>query len=279
MDSNSLRILKADTEQVMSADLPWELLDGARVVVSGAAGFLGGALVRSLLALHPAGHIRNPLEVVALVRNLERSRLRLADVADDPQLEWLSWDLNQLGTPQLGCPHFIIHAASQASPRFFIRDPVGTLLPNTVGTAALLHAAQGARRFLFVSSTEVYGSVLTDEALLEDDFGVLDPTGRRACYAESKRLGEALCTAWHAQHGLETIIVRLFHTYGTGLLPDDGRIFSDFAYAIARGEPMVMTSDGSARRTFCYISDATAGLLTVLLKGTAGQAYNLPPRY
>lgn len=275
MTLQSLRIIQEDTQRVLAADLPWAELDGARIVVTGAAGFLASGLVRALLALHPAGLVRQPLQVVALVRHYERSRQRLADVADDPQLEWLRWDLSQFAIPDLGRPDFILHAASQASPKFFIRDPMGTLLPNALGTAALLQASATARCFLFVSSSEVYGSVPSTAAVDERAFGTLDPASLRACYAESKRLGEAMCVAWQAQHGLKTVIVRPFHTYGPGLEADDGRVFSDFAFAIARGQPIVMTSDGSARRAFCYSSDATSGLLTVLLKGDPAQAYNL----
>jgi dTDP-glucose 4,6-dehydratase len=268
-------IVRGDTEHVLAADLPWARLSGTRVVVTGAAGFLGGGLVRALLALHPSGRVERPLQVVALVRDPARARQRLADVADDPQLLWLPWDLNRLAVPDLGAPDFVVHAASQASPKFYAHDPVGTLIPNAVGTAALLQASAGAQGFLFVSSSEVYGAATTPDALQETRFGALDPATVRACYAESKRLGETLCVAWHAQHGLPTVVVRPFHTYGPGLMADDGRVFADFAYAIARGEPIVMTSDGSARRAFCYGSDATAGVLTAMLRGAPGQAYNL----
>jgi UDP-glucuronate decarboxylase len=269
------RVVQGDTARVLAADLPWDRLSGTRVVVTGAAGFLGGGLVRALLALHPSGRVARPLQVVALVRASARAHQRLADVADDPQLQWLPWDLNRLAVPDLGAPDFVIHAASQASPKFYAHDPVGTLMPNAVGTAALLQASAGAQGFLFVSSSEVYGAATTADALQETQFGALDPATVRACYAESKRLGETLCVAWHAQHGLPTVVVRPFHTYGPGLMADDGRVFADFAYAIARGEPIVMTSDGSARRAFCYGSDASAGLLTALLRGAPAQAYNL----
>lgn len=237
-------------------------------LITGAAGFLGGAIARELLARGE--------RVTALVRNEARARQRLADIAD--RLEFLEWDLNRIAVPVLptGITH-VIHAASQASPRFYGTDPVGTALPNAVGTAALLQAATQAQvqGFLFVSSSEVYGAASSDQPLRETDLGPLDPATPRACYAESKRLGETLCVAWHAQHGLPTFIVRPFHTYGPGLTRDDGRVFADFAYAVAEGRPIVMTSDGSARRAFCYASDAVEGILTVLAKGQPATPYNL----
>ncbi|HEY1090040.1 MAG TPA: NAD-dependent epimerase/dehydratase family protein, partial [Burkholderiaceae bacterium] len=167
---------------------------------------------------------------------------------------------------------------SQASPRFYATDPVGTALPNAVGTLALLQALQASpepRGFLYVSSSEVYGAVPGEAALGETAFGTLDPATLRACYAESKRMGETLCVAWQQQHGLPSFIVRPFHTYGPGLQADDGRVFADFAFNVLRGENIVMTSDGTARRAYCYASDAVAGFFTVLLKGEPGQAYNV----
>jgi len=275
MHPNFLRIVQEDSQEVASIDLPWSELNGQRIVVTGAAGFLGGGVVRALLALNASGRLRQPITVIAVVRHQDRASKILADVAADPHLQWLEWDFNRMGRPDLGGPDSVIHAASQASPKFFSTDPVGTILPNTLGTAALLEACGEARRFVFISSSEVYGTHTSCTALSETDFGPLDPTNIRACYAESKRSGEALCMAWQSQYGLQTSIVRPFHTYGPGLKADDGRVFSDFAFALAQGNPIVMTSSGSARRAFCYASDATAGLLTVLLKGEPGQAYNL----
>ena len=240
--------------------------------VTGAAGFLGAALTRELLA--------RGQRVTALVRSEARARQRLATLVQQhgARLGFLEWDLNRIAVPELpaGITQ-VIHVASQASPRFYGPDPVGTALPNCIGTAALLEAATRAKvqKFLFVSSSEVYGAVSSDQPLKETDLGPLDPATQRACYAESKRMGEALCVAWHAQHGLPTYIVRPFHTYGPGLTREDGRVFADFAFAVAEGRPIVMTSDGSARRAFCYVDDAVAGLLTVLDKGQPATPYNL----
>jgi dTDP-glucose 4,6-dehydratase len=152
------------------------------------------------------------------------------------------------------------------------------MLPNTVGTAALLEAmrySKDPKGMLFVSSSEIYGTVSSEQGLREDDYGVVNPMALRSCYAESKRAGEAMCVAFHHQHSIPTWIVRPFHTYGPGLTPEDGRVFSDFAYNVLRNEHIVMNSDGMARRAFCYASDAIAGFFTVLLCGEAGMAYNV----
>lgn len=271
-------IIEGDIAAIVARELDWQALSGRRVVVTGAGGFIGGYLVRTLLALHRLGKVALPVDVVALVREPERARRRFASDPDAGRIDWLHWDLNQFALPPLGEAHVVLHAASQASPRYYAVDPVGTMLPNTVGTAALLEAwrrCADPRGFLFVSSSEAYGAAADGEAWRETDTGRLDPLDARACYAESKRAGEALCMAWHRQHGLPTHIVRPFHTYGPGLRPDDGRVFADFAFNVARSEDIVIHSAGTARRAFCYISDAIAGVFSVLLSGQPGRCWNV----
>lgn len=278
MTSTFNTIVEGDLQAIVASDLPWEKLSGLRFVVTGAGGFLGQYLVRTLLALHRLGRVHQPLKVVALVRNVERARKSFANIPEDGKLEFIEWDLSTIAVPDLGDINYVLHAGSQASPRFYGTDPVGTLLPNTVGTAALweaLRRSSNPKGFLFVSSSEVYGAVNGTMGLKESDFGVVNPTLVRTCYAESKRLGETTCVSFHHQHGIPTWIVRPFHTYGPGLTAEDGRVFADFTYNVIRNENIVMNSDGTARRAFCYASDAIAGFFAVLLCGEAGTAYNV----
>ena len=272
------RTIEGDIQDVVARDLPWEILAGCRVVVTGASGFIGSYLVRTLLALHRLGKVTRPLKVVAMVRDSARAKARFADLPTAEQPELVHWDLATIGVPDIGAAHYVVHAASQASPRYYGIDPVGTLMPNTVGTASLLEALRRCpdpRGLMFVSSSEVYGAVDHAGLLAETQYGVVDPTTARACYAEGKRAGEAMCVAWHNQYQLPTFIVRPFHTYGPGLTPEDGRVFADFVFNVLGNENIVMNSDGSARRAFCYASDAIAGFLTVLLKGKVAVPYNV----
>lgn len=273
-----IRAWETDIDEIVSRRRSWEQLSGAHVVVTGGAGFLGGYVVRTLLGLNRRSVLRTPLRVTALVREVAQAHARMADILAEPSLEIMEWDLSSLAAPQLGSVDYVVHAASHASPRFYAVDPVGTMLPNIVGTLSLLAGVDAAdlRGFLFVSSGAVYGDfAATDVVIDEADYGIVDPLDPRSCYAEGKRAGESLCAAWSRQHGTRCMVVRPWHTYGPGLLPDDGRVFADFAFNVVRHEDIAMSSDGSASRAYCYATDAVAGLFDVLLDGEAGEAYNL----
>lgn len=173
---------------------------------------------------------------------------------------------------------YIVHAASLASPVHYGTNPIGTSLPNILGTINLLRLAEkcSVKGFLFVSSSEVYGSFNTDKASIEEtEFGTLDPMLQRSCYAESKRMGENLCISWFKQKKIPVKIIRPFHTYGPGLKNNDGRIYADLIYSIVDKRDIVLNSKGEAKRAFCYMSDALSGLLLTLIHGGAGEAYNL----
>jgi UDP-glucuronate decarboxylase len=266
----------ADIEQVLAARLPWGDLDGKTVLVSGGAGFLPAALVEALL--HVSTRKGGPdLRIIVLCRNLERARWRLAAWRNAPKLQVIEHDVCQPFVTSAPID-IIIHAASQASPKFYGSDPVGTIEPNTKGTQTLLQLAveKKSSRFLYFSSSEVYGAPNTSvQALDETAFGWLDCASVRACYGESKRLGETLCVAYGHQHGVPTVIVRPFHTYGPGMRLDDGRVYADFVRDAVDGRQITLNSDGLAQRAFCYLSDATQAFLTVLLKGQSGLAYNV----
>jgi nucleoside-diphosphate-sugar epimerase len=270
-------IVEADLLWITNVDLPWAALAGKTVLVSGAAGFLPAYMVETVLYLNERQNRSNPTTVIALVRNRERAverfsaytgradfRLFIQDVCHPAQF---SEDVD-----------FFIHAASQASPKFFGSDPAGTLSANVLGTFHLLNLAREKRveAFLFFSSGEVYGRLMSAQVpTKEADYGFVDPTDVRSCYAESKRMGETMCVAWAHQYGIPAKIVRPFHTYGPGMRLDDGRVFADFVADVVNHRKIVMASDGSARRAFCYLAEAVTGFFTVLFKGEMGQAYNV----
>jgi UDP-glucuronate decarboxylase len=274
MSAGTNAVVAQDIERVLAYPLPWEQLSGSTVLISGAAGFLPAYLVETLARLNAKGAA---IRVIGVVRSRERAMKRLGHLVD-LGVTLIEHDVSLALPDDLPPADFIVHAASQASPRFYGSDPVGTLEANTAGTSHLLrHAARsGTRSFLFFSSGEVYGiPVDGTRRLTETDFGYLDPATVRACYGESKRLGETLCVSWAHQHGVPARIVRPFHTYGPGMSLTDGRVFADFVADIVARRDIVLKSDGLAMRPFCYLSDATAGFFTAMLQGEVGKAYNV----
>ncbi len=268
-------VIDEDMDHIVGADLPWSTFAGKTVLVTGAAGMLPAYMVETLLRLNETRK-GNGTHVLAVVRDLPRAKARFAAYDGCPDLELIAHDVSE---PLDVRPdvRYVIHAASQASPKYYQVDPVGTLKANVLGTYNLLIQARQHRveGFLFFSSAEVYGRSDSNRPAAENTMGSLDPTDVRSCYAESKRMGETLCACWHAQYGVPAKMVRPFHTYGPGMKLDDGRVFADFVADIVHGRDIVVKSDGSALRAFCYLADATIAFFAVLLRGKEGHSYNV----
>ena len=268
-------VIEEDLRKIVSYSLPWNRLFGKTILISGASGFIPSYIAETLLYLNE--YANAGIHVVALVRDRERAMHRLGHLAGRPDLTIIAQNvLDPYSGPT--SIDFVIHAASQASPKFYSTDPVGTFAANIMGTWRMLEAARDAQSegFLFFSSGEVYGRLEDPSVPVnETSFGYLDPVNVRSCYAEGKRGGETLCACWYSQFGIPTKIVRLSHTYGPRMDLNDGRVFADFVADVVGGRDIVMKSDGSARRPFCYLADAIEGIFTVLLRGKVGEAYNV----
>ncbi len=270
------QIIQEDLDYITSQDLPWKDFSHSRILITGANGFLPSYLVQTFLHLNELYPDLN-LEVFGVVRNENKARKKFSSLLQRDDFKLIVQDVSDpiIFDEKVD---YIIHAASQASPKYYGKDPVGTLKANVQGTYNLLEYARvhAVRSFLFFSSGDVYGAV--DEANLpieENSYGTLDPTDVRSCYGESKRMGENMCVSWYHQYKIPTKIVRVFHTYGPGMDLEDGRVHADFVANIVKGNDILIQSDGSAVRGFCYIADTTLGVLTVLLRGKTGEAYNV----
>lgn len=275
MTSEGIRIVQEDLSKITAAPLPWERLSGKTVLIAGANGFVPAYMLETILFLNDTA--KADIRVVALVRNREKAARRLGHLLNRPDLTTIVQDVRAPYTGPAAI-HFVVHAASQASPKFYGTDPAGTFEANVTGTLRMLEIARNAQceGFLFFSSGEVYGQVADPlKPVRETDYGYLDPINIRSCYAEGKRGGETLCACWHAQYKVPAKIVRLSHTYGPGMELDDGRVFADFVADVVARRDIVMKSDGSTRRPFCYLADATVAFFTVLLLGKSVEAYNV----
>ena len=269
-------VVSADLSTIASCGLDWTDLLGSTILITGGSGLLGSYLVKTFLNLNKVFGLN--IHVICLTRSQHSIDKRLSSVLDNSKLEVILHDVSAPLPVDLPSADYVIHVASQASPNYYGVDPVGTLSANTIGTANLLDYCykRKCKRFLFFSSGEVYGVTQNQsEPITETDYGYIDPMKVRSCYAESKRMGENMCVAWSHQFGCHASIVRPFHTYGPGLSLDDGRVFADFVSDIVNKRDIVLKSDGLAKRSFCYLTDATIGFLTVLLHGSSGEAYNV----
>lgn len=266
-------IIREDVAHIIAHFHEWDMFRNKTVLVSGANGFLPAYLVETFLALDASYNTT----VIALVRNRQKAENRFRHLLNSERLKIVVQDVTAPIQVEEKID-FIIHAASQASPKYYKTDPVGTLSANVLGTINLIELARenNVESFLFFSSGEVYGEVKAEDIpIKEDTFGYLNCANVRACYGESKRMGENICVSYHVQYGVPAKIIRPFHTYGPGMALDDGRVFADFVANVVNRQDIVMMSDGSAIRPFCYLRDATLGFLTVLVKGENGQAYNV----
>ena len=250
--------------------LPFERLRGKAIAVTGAAGLIGSSFLRALNAVDHAHGLG--LKLIAMCRNPERAEKILADIEN---LEYRQYD----ACAPIGDDFradYILHAASNAHPMAFSNDPVGTMQANLLGTMQLLeHIRRHGGRLVFCSTGEIYGEDPAIEAFDEESFGAVNPMRARTCYPESKRAAESLCAAYAAQYGADALAARLCYVYGPAITSENSRADAQFLRRALAGEDIVMKSPGSQVRSYCYAADAAAALLTLMMKGEKGQAYNI----
>jgi dTDP-glucose 4,6-dehydratase len=222
-----------------------------RILVTGAAGFLGSHLTDRLLG---DGH------TVAGVDNLSTgSRENFAHLKGEPRFQFEERDICQPFDP--GRVDYIFNMASPASPPEYLRLGIETLRVGSVGVENVLEiAAKYDAGFLHASTSECYGDPL-EHPQKEDYWGHVNPVGPRSVYDEAKRYAEALVMAYHRYRGVNTHLVRIFNTYGPRLHPSDGRVISNFMMQALRGEPLTIYGDGKQTRSFCYVDDLIEGIL------------------
>lgn len=268
-------VILKDCEEIFQRNIPWEKLYGKTVLITGAYGMLASYMTDMLIYLneyHGAG-----IKIIALVRSENKCRECFGEYTEKPYFK--------INTSSLDLPididdkiDFIVHAASLASPQHYSLRPIDVITPNAVGTYNLLNLAyrNRAEGFLLFSTGSVYGKVNEADFISEEMCGLVDPLNIHSCYNESKRVAETYCKAFFVQRHISTMIVRIWHTYSPTMdYKNDPRVFSSFVNDIVNHRDIVMKSDGLAKRSFCYITDALAGFFLVLLMGVPGEAYNV----
>lgn len=268
-----LQAVYRDTHEIAQADIPWELLNGTTVLITGGGGFIGGYLALALLTRNDIADAH--IKVIALVRNAERAEKKYGDLLQRDDFSLCVQDVNQPIKAERA--DYVIHAASQASNIQFENDPVGTISANLTGTQNVLEYAKksGAKATLIVSSLKVYGTIYGNQnKIREEDCGYLDFTSYKNCYAMGKRASETLASGYCREYGMNVRLARPSYIYGAATLDDD-RVWAQFIANIVRGEDILLKSNGAANRSFCYVTDTATALLTVLLKGKNATPYNI----
>ena len=237
----------------------WKELEGKTLLVTGASGLIGGGVVDLVSGNCPS------CRIIAGGRNLQRLKARF------PKAEYWTKDLSEVQPEDF--PHFdyAVHAAGGANPALYSSKPVEVITTAVHSLEALLRRPG---RILFVSSDEVYGQC-SQPVITEKDSGYVDCTTPRSCYPSAKRLCESLCASFISEYGADVVTVRPSHVYGPYFTEQDNRVYAQFIRNAIKGEDIVMKSPGTQMRSWCYSVDCAAAIVTALLEGETGEAYNI----
>jgi len=277
-------------EEVVANDLDYilanldgvvEQLYGKHLLVIGGAGFLGYYLTQSIT--HFNKRTDKPVRLTVYDNFIRGMPAWLEKLGEEPGVTVETFDVTNPLTASNGQFDYIIHAASIASPTYYRQFPIETMDANVEGIRHVLEYAREAQTtgtpvsgILFYSTSEIYGDPDPGNIPTAETYrGNVSCTGPRACYDESKRYGETLCVNFASQHNVPVRIARPFNNYGPGLKIDDARVLPDFCRDILSQRDIVMYSDGTPTRTFCYITDAIVGYFRILILGKNGESYNI----
>ncbi len=274
MNNNLETVLNEDAKKIFKINIPWNKFRNKKILITGGNGFIANYFINIFYIINEIKKlnlsiectIRNKKKIQEYKKKYKKKFLKIHQISllDKIKLK------NKF--------NYIIHAASLASPKYFKEYPIDVVLPNIVGTVNLLKFAEKQKldKFIFFSSTGVNGFVNDSKRpISENVYGPLDPTLIKNSYLESKRMGENLCYAWHAQKNIPIQIVRPAITYGPGIQLNDGRSYADFISKVVQNKNLILNSNGKAIRNFCYISDFISGLILMMTKGNIGQTFNI----
>lgn len=276
LESPQDAVLQEDLELLIKdGTVPLELLKNKTVFVTGATGLLGSLVIKALLCSNRM--LGTNINVLALVRNGQKAEKVFAGLLERDDLQLVYGDVSKVPVCEQDVD-YIIHGASATSSRYFVSNPVETIMTAVGGTVNMLEFARvkQAEGFLYLSSLEVYGTPSNDAGLIGESYsGYIDPLKVRSSYSEGKRMVECICAAYTSEYQVPVKIARLSQTFGAGVEYEDGRVFAEFARCALEKKDIVLHTKGQTVRSYCYTKDAVAALLLILLKGEPGTAYNV----
>lgn len=269
------KIFQEDMKVITDASyIPWAKLRNKTIFVTGATGLIGFNLISALAYAYLYKNI--PLKILALVRNQEKAENRFHEILEaGAPLKFIVGDLDHI--PEIDEPvDYIIHGGSPTASKYFAEHPVETITANLHGALQLLELAKRnqSEGFLFLSSMEVYGGIHRHEKVDEHHESFIDTMVPRSSYPEVKRMVESLCACYAEEYYVPAKVIRLTQTFGAGVRKEDNRVFAQFARSAINHEDIVMFTRGGTERMYLYTADAVTAILTVLLRGKDGEAYN-----
>jgi nucleoside-diphosphate-sugar epimerase len=255
-------------------------MGGKNLLITGGAGFLGYYMVQSVLHWNDRAPASGRIQLAVFDNYVRGVPAWLEALGGRDDLTLTRHDIRLPLPDPMPAFDYIVHAAGIASPTYYRAHPLETMDANIDGLRRLLEYARGRGKafggFIFYSSSEIYGDPAPDMIPTAEDYrGNVSCTGPRACYDESKRYGETLCVVFARHYGVPVKMVRPFNNYGPGLKISDRRVLPDFARDVMNGRDIVMLSDGTPKRTFCYVADAVCGYYKALVNGRPGEPYNV----
>lgn len=267
-------IISNDILQLCQQCIHLRKLRNSTFLITGATGFVGAYLIHTIImdSLQSSTHSK----IYAIVRNKAKAETMFYNYIEKGYLKLIIQDIIEPLTINESID-YVIHCASNAAPDKYVSDPVGTILTNCIGTNNILSYAvkHKVKKILYLSTIEIYGAQETNIPINEEQYGIIDSTMVRSCYPLSKKMCENLCISYADQMNVPITIGRLCYLYGPGMDPEDAKVVADFTRRIANNQNLILKSKGEQKRSYCYISDAVSGLLTVLVKGKAGESYNI----
>jgi len=263
------KIISEDLLDIFKKTRPQLLkLQGKKILITGASGMLASYLVFTLLEANRS-LFKKPCHLYLIIRK------KIKPFGYDKNITYLHLDVASK-TPNVKDIDYIIHAASKAAPKLFKEHGIDTINANISGLMNLLNiSGKKLHSFLYFSSGEIYGSIKDNKPVPENYLGITDHLNDRACYVESKKMGETICLNYFKENKVPVKIVRIFHTFGPGLNLNDGRVFSDFIANCLARKNIEIKGDKNTVRSYLYIKDAAIMFFKVLLSGVNGEVYNV----